>query len=744
MKRIGKLCLKIVLVVAALSLVPLGSAVQPVAAATTNGAPAVSIQWEQISPMSKPRHSGATVVVNDIIYTIGGIEPPGDFEFMVLTPAGSKMPIKMPGIVTGAIVEAYNTKTDKWTTKAPLPYLPSAEARRAEGRVYLAAAAYKGKIYTFGGANVYQEVKDTVDVYDVATNTWKAGIAKLPKPAVDMSAVAYGDKIYLFGGSASTDLFSAQYFYNACYEFDPATGKFTSKATMPTPRSRTSAVVFKNRILVFGGSSGFGNGNGQLYDPATDSWSRIECVIWERGIWFGTTANDMVFLMGGRDEQVSTSSVVDVYSDQWQTWVTGTSMLTPREGAFVAAVDGKLYVMGGRDNKGDPEGQGEPLASAERGTPPATPPTLDFTQPSSEPKIKIHWTPVAPLPKPRCYGAAITVNNIIYTIGGLEDPLPYTGKLVEAYDPVANKWTSKAPLPEGRFNFGAAAYKGKIYTFGGADTELKVVDTVDVYDIASDTWQAKIAKLPFPAAGMSAATYGDKIYLFGGCSKPQLFIRSTYYYKNVYEFDPVKLTFTPKADMPIARSMSVASVVNNKIVVIGGVESTGATMCASMSPPDNTWQTNTDMPSKRGGHGGTALGDNICIVGGHAQPSVVMYIVGLNIFLTATSMDMGRSVMFVTSAAASPESIYVIGGADSKGNPLSGAIKGTLSEGEAEPAPETGQPAQPSPTQPPTPGKGMGCAKAESSSGTLSDASPLLLGVVLVALVVSSRRKRNK
>ena len=637
MKRTGNLWLKIVLVVAALSLVPLSSVVQPVTAAETSSAPAVTIQWEQVSPMSRPRHSGATAVVDGIIYTIGGLEPAGEFEFTVQTPGG-KMLIKIPNLVSGALVEAYDPKTDKWTAKAPLPYLPSAETRKSEGRIRLAATAYKGKIYTFGGANVNEEVKDTVDVYDVASDTWEAGIAKLPKPAVDMSAIAYGDKIYLFGGSASTDLFSAQDFYNDCYEFDPATGSFTSKATMPTPRSRTSAVVFKNGILVFGGSSGFGNGNAQLYDPTTNTWSRVTSVIWERGIWFGTAANDMVFLMGGRDEQVSTSSEVNVYSDKWQTWVTGTSMLTLREGAFVAAVDSRLYAIGGRDNKGDPQGKGEPLASAERGTPPTTPPTLDLTQSTSEPKIKIHWTPVAPLPKARCYGTAVTVSNIIYTIGGLEDPLPYTGKLVEAYDPVANKWTSKAPLPEGRFNFGAAAYKGKIYTFGGADTKLKVVDTVDVYDISTDTWQAKIAKLPFPAAGMSAATYGDKIYLFGGCSKPQLFIPSSNYYKNVYEFDPVKLTFTPKADMPIARNMSVVSVVNNKIVVIGGVESTGATMCASMSPSDNTWQTNADMPEKCGGHGGTAVGDNVYITGGHGEASVQVYSTITNQWAEATQM----------------------------------------------------------------------------------------------------------
>ena len=756
MNQIRKLWMKISMVVVMLALVSAGSAVSSPVRAAAEDTPKVSVQWASISPMSKPRHAGATVVVDGIIYTIGGIETGGVYKYH---PAGSPEGfVAEIAIDTGTMVEAYDPATNKWTAKASLPYPPDVQARKAEGRLYLAAAAYKGKIYTFGGADVNGVVKDTVDVYDIATDNWTAGIAKLPKPSAGMSVVTYGDKIYLFGGGTSTASFAAEDFYGDCYEFNPATAAFTPKSDMANPRTRTSAVVFKNQIMVFGGTSAWGNRNAMMYDPATDSWGFSEVVVWERSYWFGTTANDMVFLMGGRNDERVTCTEVNVYSDKWQTWVTATNMPTPREDAFVAVVDGKLYVMGGSDNKGDPEATPTPFNSAFRGTVPSTPPTLDLTETPAEVKVTIAWWEVAPMPTPRYSGATAVVDNIIYTIGGLESKAA-TGKVVEAYDPVANKWTTKAPLPEGRFNMQAAAYKGKIYIFGGVNTKLKIMDTVDVYDIATNTWTANIAKLPKPAAGIAAVTYVDRIYLFGGSRSPMLFVPSSYYYSDVYVFDPVALTFTAGTPMPVARNMAFTGIVKDEIYVIGGVESTGATSNRTYSAKSSSWTTKAEMPEKRGGHSGAVLENavsncNVYIIGGHAESSVLAYNTITNVWDKATKCEIGRNVCYVGVAKASPESIYVIGGMDSKGNVVSIVEKGTPYEGtppspptpEPKPTPPpSSEPTPPPSSEPTTPSGGAGCAKSSLVREPF-DFSPILLGVVWVgaALALGSRRKRSK
>ena len=748
------LWLKISVAIVTLALVSVSSMVALPVRAAAGDTPKVTVQWASISPMPKPRHAGATVVVGGIIYTIGGAETGGSYKYH---PPGSPegYVTEIPIATTGIRVEAYDSVSNTWTAKADLPYPPDLQTNKAEGRMYLAAAAYGGKIYTFGGADVEGVVKDTVDVYDVATDTWTAGIAKLPKPAASMSAVTCGDKIYIFGGSASTDSFSAPDFYGDCYEFNPATAKFTAKASMLPPRTRTSAAVFENQVFVFGGSSAWGNRNAQMYNPATNSWSFKEVVVVERGYWFGTAANDMVFLMGGRDAEKATCTEVDVYSDEWQTWVTATNMPTPREDAFVAAVDGKLYIMGGCDNKGNPGATATPLNTAVKGTVPSAPPTLDLTETPEEVEVTIQWLEVAPMPTPRCLGATAVVDNIIYTIGGLESgsQTGLLGRVVEAYDPVANKWTTKASLPEGRFNMPAAACNGKIYIFGGVDTKLKVVDTVDVYDIATNTWTAGIARLPKPAAGIAAVTYGDRIFLFGGSRSPMLFVPSTYYYSDVYEFDPVALTFTAGTPMPVARNMSFVGVVGDEMYVIGGVESTGATSNRTYSATSKSWTTKAEMPERRGGHSGAvlenAVGDcNLVVIGGHAKSSVLAYNSKTDAWQQATKCEIGRNVCYVGVAKASPESIYIIGGIDSKGNILGSVEKGTPYEGTPPPSPEPEPESEitPPPSQEPTPpSEGMGCAKAGLVKEPF-DFSPILLGVVWAgaALALCSLRKRNK
>jgi len=626
--------------------------------------PAVAVEWSSIAPMVKPRHAGAAVVADGKIYAIGGIETGGS-----ITVFGMTFPA-----TTGARVEAYDPKTNTWTEKAPLPYPVDLATRKAEGRQWVAAAAYQGKIYTFGGANLYGEVRATVDVYDVANDTWTARAAQLPEPTVGMSAVASGDKIYLFGGSSSVDPFAPQAYSNRTYEFDPATLRFTAKAPLPIPRFRTQAVIYEGKILVLGGISAMSAANAQLYDPATDCWSAIPSLDWERRFWAGDAIGDLVFLAGGRDEHGKSSGVVDIYSAAWGSWVRGTSLIAVREDAFVAALDGTLYVMGGRDEAGTV------LAAAEKGVPPQGPIAVE-APPAAPVAVAITWSGKSSMPTPRAFGATAVVENLIYTLGGLEKGARVS-RAVEVYDPAADRWTTKAPLPEARYNLAAAVVGGRIYLFGGADSSLQVVDAVDVYDIATDTWQAKVTRLPVPAAGVAATTYGDKIYLFGGSKSPQMFVPSGNYYDTVYEFDPVLLTFKPVAPMPVARNMACACPLGDGIQVIGGMQSPGATFNGHYSFTQGGWQVDVELPQPMGGHGGVIASGNIYILGGTAVPVVFRWNPLGAAWATCSPFPIAQSLAFAAAASAEQEAreevkrIYLLGGVDATGE-----VTGTVQEG---------------------------------------------------------------
>jgi|GEM_PF-1330019 len=631
----------------------------------------VPIKWTHVAPLPLPRHSGTTAVVDGIIYAIGGIE------------YGNTMTVygQTYGVTTGAVVEAYDPATDTWIPKAPLPYPINLMTRKAEGRQWPAAAAYDGKIYTFGGANIYGEVRDTIDVYDVATDTWTAGIARLPQPTVGLAATAFGEMIYLFGGSTSTDIFAAQDYLASCYVFDPRTGEILEIAPMPIPRFKTSAIPYDGGILVLGGISSRGSANAQLYDPATDTWTNLEPVYWERRFWGATTVGDAMVLVGGRDEHALSSGSVDVYLSEHVAWVAGTPMGVAREDAFVASVDGVLYVFGGLDHNQIP------FADAERGVLNLAEAAVTPQEPEA-PQIAIDWEERAPMPTPRYYGATAVVDNIIYTIGGLEGQDP-TGRVVEAYDPESDTWTGKAPLPEGRFNVAAAAFDGVIYLFGGADVGGNVVDTVDRYDPATDTWEAAITRLPQPTAGVAVVVYDDLIYLFGGSCSSQMFVPAENYYDNAYAFDPETLTFEALPAMPVARNMATAGVIDDEIFVIGGMKSPGATANQCYRPKQapttaQRWVLRAEMPLPHGGHVGVTIRtlrtSAIFVLGGANTADIYTYVYPGDYWVKAKSLPAPRNMAFVSLAKASPESIYLIGGADQTGTIVGTVYKGTVNE----------------------------------------------------------------
>jgi len=111
--------------------------------------------------------------------------------------------------------------------------------------------------------------------------------------------------------------------------------------------------------------------------------------------------------------------------------------------------------------------------------------------------------------------------------------VPYSSGFLntnEAYDPMTNTWETKASMPTARDNFAIATYQNKIYCMGGvtgmttvpyADTEILLPaylwSTVnEAYDPATDTWETKAPLPSAPNAQLTANVVDGKIYLLGG------------------------------------------------------------------------------------------------------------------------------------------------------------------------------------------------------------------------------------
>jgi N-acetylneuraminic acid mutarotase len=86
---------------------------------------------------------------------------------------------------------------------------------------------------------------------------------------------------------------------------------------------------------------------------------------------------------------------------------------------------------------------------------------------------------------------------------------------------------------------------------------------VEEYDPATDTWTPK-ADMPTARTYLSTSVVNGRVYAIGGRTS------NRNAFSTVEEYDPATDTWTPKAGMPTERLRMTTSVANGKIYAIGG------------------------------------------------------------------------------------------------------------------------------------------------------------------------------
>jgi hypothetical protein len=128
----------------------------------------ISDTWSKGTPMNSVRSELGAVVLNGLIYAIGGQEANNLID-----------------------VEIFNPVSNSWTEGPALP----------ERRSSMAVAVRQGKIYVIGGFyNELTNVKDTMFVYDPETNSWSSG-PPMPTARSACRGAVVSDSIYVIGGA---------------------------------------------------------------------------------------------------------------------------------------------------------------------------------------------------------------------------------------------------------------------------------------------------------------------------------------------------------------------------------------------------------------------------------------------------------------------------------------------------------------------------------------------------------------
>src|SRR5262249_40883934 len=110
--------------------------------------------------------------------------------------------------------------------------------------------------------------------YDPTTNTWTAK-APAPTSRAYASIGAIDGKLYVVGGCIDSDCMAK--LTGILEEYDPVANSWSSKASMPQPRTQSTSGVIAGKLYVAGGFQAccaplkrF-----EVYDPMSNSWSSL-------------------------------------------------------------------------------------------------------------------------------------------------------------------------------------------------------------------------------------------------------------------------------------------------------------------------------------------------------------------------------------------------------------------------------------------------------------------------------------
>jgi N-acetylneuraminic acid mutarotase len=441
--------------------------------------------WSTKTPMPTPRCHHATVARHGLVYAIGGAGTGGgQYQTVeVYNPATntwSTSAAPMPtgrqfpavAVIDGTLyavggysaagihdqVEAYHPDTDSWTTHTPMP-------RKRSG---LGVAAVNGVLYAVGGSDGAMIV-DQVEAFTprpcrgTTAGAWST-LAPMPQGLVyPMAGVLHG-KPYVVAGSNSGAV-------GAMNAYDPVTNTWTPKAA-GTARSLGAAGVIDDRLYVVGGCLPGGCGAGNVtnlleeYDPAANTWATKAPMPTARSDHAAVAIDGKLYVVGGNAPCTPNCTPfydkLEVYDAATNTWSTKAPMPTPLTNVGAAAIDGKLYVVGGQVETSPSTSEAvnalfvyDPIGNA-----------WDATR--------------AAMPTSRTWPLAVAIDGLLHVVGGLSTGP--TNLVHHAYDPRTNTWSTRADVPTMHSGGIAVTVDGRLYIAGGYKNDtLEVSDALEVF-----------------------------------------------------------------------------------------------------------------------------------------------------------------------------------------------------------------------------------------------------------------------
>ncbi len=176
-----------------------------------------SSQWTARADMKLSRRRFCSVVLNDTIYALGGVDT-------------NIQPLRS--------CERYCSQLNEWSTVADMN----------SGRAGSSAAVINGSIYAAGGVN-RGEILKSVCKYCPETDTWRE-VAPMTTKRYVFSLTPFAGRLWAIGGKGGD--FQP---LSSCESYDPVTDTWREEAPMKKERCGHAAIEFNGELYVFGGAN---------------------------------------------------------------------------------------------------------------------------------------------------------------------------------------------------------------------------------------------------------------------------------------------------------------------------------------------------------------------------------------------------------------------------------------------------------------------------------------------------------
>ncbi|KAM8752904.1 kelch-like protein 34 isoform 1-T2 [Rhynchonycteris naso] len=261
-----------------------------------------SHHWRSLTQLPAPLLGHCVCVAGNFLFVLGGEGPSG---------GASSPQDESPWAVT-AQVHRYDPRFHAWTAVPAM----------REARAHFWCGAMGEGLLAVGGLGAGGEALASAEIYDLRRDRWTAAGA-LPR-ALHGHAGAVGDRgvVYISGGKAGRGEGGASSLRDV-YSLGPGERAWSKRAPMGTARFGHHMAALRGAVFAFlGRYEPFSEI--ERYDPATDQWTRLRPLPYDRFCYGLAVVEETALLLGGvkwrESRRVPTRNVVgyDLDLDRWE------------------------------------------------------------------------------------------------------------------------------------------------------------------------------------------------------------------------------------------------------------------------------------------------------------------------------------------------------------------------------------------------------------------------------------------